>query len=185
MKALINRLGLKAKEAATGTIYVEHNGKKVRVANHEPNFAMTKFRGDADLEIYTHDVEGSEINDKYDVVKMIAEFFEIEIKGTLKSILTKASNRKIAERNRLAELAKANKKEQEAIKEAKEERLNNLADFVAENKEELEAILADAEAYGDFGSNGAKRRKRRRNYFKNEVLKRFNVELELSDYKEL
>jgi hypothetical protein len=38
--------------------YYNIEGLKIRVSNHEPNYSMSKFRGENDIEFYTKNIEG-------------------------------------------------------------------------------------------------------------------------------
>lgn len=42
--------------------YYNIQGLKVRVSDHEPNFAAERMRGRNDLELYTHTLEGNKIS---------------------------------------------------------------------------------------------------------------------------
>jgi hypothetical protein len=55
---------------------------------------------------------------------------------------------------------------------------------VTKGKEkELKILFDEADKYGDLGSNGGKRRKRRVSYFKREFKSRFGIEATPSDVK--
>lgn len=76
MQKLIKSLDKKvsARHAGTGTLYVEFQGKKIRIGNHEPNEALRKHRGRADLELYTHDLVGKEINSNMILLRKLPIF---------------------------------------------------------------------------------------------------------------
>ena len=183
LEQLIEKLdGVRVQTAGTGTIYVYHKGLKVRVADHEPNYGAPN-RGN-DKCFYTQDMCGKKF-DIYDVVSDIADYLEIEIRGTLKGMMTKH----LKVQAQLAEMAEKAKREYEAyMQQYNEQRAIEMAKLeviVKNNKNEIDDIIARAEAYGNLGSNGDKRRKRTKNFFKNEFAAKFGFKANLVDVREI
>ena len=185
MKKLIKSLDKKisVRQAGTGSIYVAFNGKKIRIANHEPNHAMTRMRGNADLEIYTHDLVGKEINNKYDVVEKVADYLGLEIKGSVKSAITRHNNKALKESNRLSKIMSDNKKEMDEIQKKIKVFHSTIKKITKGKDKELKTLFDEADKYGDLGTNGGQRRKRRVSYFKREFKARFGIEATPSDVK--
>jgi len=185
MKKLLKSLDKKisVRQAGTGTIYVSFDGKKIRIANHEPNRSMKRQRGSADLEIYTHDLVGKEINSKYDVVEKVADFLNIEIKGPTKSAITRFRNKELEKSKKLARIEIENEKEMKEIQDRIKKFYSKIKKLTKGKEKELKQLYAEAEKYGDLGSNGSKRRKRRTSYFKREFKNRFGIEATPSDVK--
>lgn len=179
MKLLLEKLNIKVKEASSGTLYIEENDIKIRISNHEPNFGAP--RALADYEIYTHNITGKEINDKYDVLEKVAEILNIEIKGSLKASLTKAKNKKAIEKGRIEALEAENNKRMAEIKDENTKRITLIKKAI-EGKENLVlSLIAKAEEESNIVSNGDKRRKKRRKIFNSLFLENFNFKAELSD----
>jgi len=177
MKKLIKALDKKisVRQAGTGSIYVSFNGKKIRISNHEPNHSMTRFRTEADLEIYTHDVVGKEINNKYDVVEKVAEFLGLEIKGAVKSAITRHFNKSLIEEKKLYKIMKENEAKTAEIQKKIKAFHAQIRKLTKNKDKELKALFNEAENYGNLGSK-SKRRKRTVSYFKREFKKRFGIE---------
>lgn len=174
LKSLDRRL--KVNQAGTGTIYITFDDKKIRISNHEPNESMRRFRGEADLEIYTHDVVGKEINSKYDVIEKVSSFYNIEIPRGIKSAITRHKNAKYKEAIRIAEVQKSQKIFNDEVQEKLKIFHKKIKSLVRGREKELKKLLDEADKYGDLGSNGDKRRKRRVSYFKREFKNRFGIE---------
>ena len=81
--------GVRVHTAGTGSIYVYYNNLKVRVSDHEPNYGAPNRHNDKCF--YLKDIDGH-IFDIYNVVEEVAEYLQIEIKGTLKGMITKHLN---------------------------------------------------------------------------------------------
>ena len=174
--------GVRVHTAGTGSIYVYYNNLKVRVSDHEPNFGAPNRHNDKCF--YLKDIDG-QIFDIYNVVEEVAEYLEIEIKGTLKGMITKHLNAemKLAEERFNFHLAAEKEREEAvAVYNAKCEKLKAIVDA---NKEEVEKMWNEADAYGDQASNGDKRRKRRSKMFNRLFTARFGFEpinLEIRKY---
>lgn len=174
--------GVRVHTAGTGSIYVYYNNLKVRVSDHEPNFGAPNRHNDKCF--YLKDIDG-QIFDIYNVVEEVAEYLEIEIKGTLKGMITKHLNAEMKlseERFKFHLAAKKEREEAVAVYNAKCEKLKAIVDA---NKEEVEKMWNEADAYGDQASNGDKRRKRRSKMFNRLFTARFGFEpinLEIRKY---
>ena len=174
--------GVRVHTAGTGSIYVYYNNLKVRVSDHEPNFGAPNRHNDKCF--YLKDIDG-QIFDIYNVVEEVAEYLEIEIKGTLKGLMTKHLNAKMKlteERFKFHLAAEKEREEAVAIYNAKCEKLKAIVDA---NKEEVEKMWNEADAYGDQASSGDKRRKRRSKMFNRLFTARFGFEpinLEIRKY---
>lgn len=174
--------GVRVHTAGTGSIYVYYNNLKVRVSDHEPNFGAPNRHNDKCF--YLKDIDGH-IFDIYDVVAEVAEYLEIEIKGTLKGMITKHLNAEMKlseERFKFHLAAEKEREEAVAVYNAKCEKLKAIVDA---NKEEVEKMWNEADAYGDQASNGDKRRKRRSKMFNRLFTARFGFEpinLEIRKY---
>jgi hypothetical protein len=183
MTTLISKLSkdIKIHTAATGTIYLTYDEKIIRIGNHEPNYSMVKFRGKPDIKIYTHDIDGNEIANPYEVLEQVASFYGLNIPRELKSAITRSKKVKAAKQ--AAKQAAINKKEDELAT-----RLESRNEFIAKVKEAIsgkesliEPIIAGANEYGSLGSNGDKRRKRKASYFKREFFALFGIEATFDD----
>ena len=129
--------GVRVHTAGTGSIYVYYNNLKVRVSDHEPNFGAPNRHNDKCF--YLKDIDG-QIFDIYNVVEEVAEYLEIEIKGTLKGMITKHLNAemKLAEARFKFQLAAEKEREEAvAVYNAKCEKLKVVVDA---NKEEVEKM---------------------------------------------
>lgn len=174
--------GVRVHTAGTGSIYVYYNNLKVRVSDHEPNYGAPNRHNDKCF--YLKDIDGH-IFDIYDVVAEVAEYLEIEIKGTLKGMITKHLNAEMKlseERFKFHLAAEKEREEAVAVYNAKCEKLKAIVDA---NKEEVEKMWNEADAYGDQASNGDKRRKRRSKMFNRLFTARFGFEpinLEIRKY---
>ena len=174
--------GVRVHTAGTGSIYVYYNNLKVRVSDHEPNFGAPNRHNDKCF--YLKDIDG-QIFDIYNVVEEVAEYLEIEIKGTLKGMITKHLNAEMKlseERFKFHLAAEKEREEAVAVYNAKCEKLKAIVDA---NKEEVEKMWNEADAYGDQASNGDKRRKRRSKMFNRLFTERFGFEpinLEIRKY---
>lgn len=174
--------GVRVHTAGTGSIYVYYNNLKVRVSDHEPNFGAPNRHNDKCF--YLKDIDG-QIFDIYNVVEEVAEYLEIEIKGTLKGMITKHLNAEMKlseERFKFHLSAEKEREEAVAVYNAKCEKLKAIVDA---NKEEVEKMWNEADAYGDQASNGDKRRKRRSKMFNRLFTARFGFEpinLEIRKY---
>lgn len=174
--------GVRVHTAGTGSIYVYYNNLKVRVSDHEPNYGAPNRHNDKCF--YLKDIDGH-IFDIYDVVAEVAEYLEIEIKGTLKGMMTKHLNAEMKlseERFKFHLAAEKEREEAVAVYNAKCEKLKAIVDA---NKEEVEKMWNEADAYGDQASNGDKRRKRRSKMFNRLFTARFGFEpinLEIRKY---
>jgi len=168
-------------EAGTGTIYItnKNTNKRVRVSDHEPNFGAP--RSTEYTEIYTKDVSGKEINKPHEIIEKVSEVLSTPIESDLKAYV-KESNKQQVELNKKAEQVKT---ENEAYQQDLAKKKESQIPFIEKNINELNKIKDEAIAYGDEGSDSSKRNKRRRNYFKNAVKEKFNIELEYSDFNEL
>lgn len=165
--------GVRVHTAGTGSIYVYYNNLKVRVSDHEPNFGAPNRHNDKCF--YLKDIDG-QIFDIYNVVEEVAEYLEIEIKGTLKGMITKHLNAEMKlseERFKFHLAAEKEREEAVAIYNAKCEKLKAIVDA---NKEEVEKMWNEADAYGDQASSGDKRRKRRSKMFNRLFTARFGFE---------
>ena len=165
--------GVRVHTAGTGSIYVYYNNLKVRVSDHEPNFGAPNRHNDKCF--YLKDIDGH-VYDIYDVVEVVAEYLQIEIKDTLKGMMTKHLNAKMKladERFKFHLAAEKEREEAVAVYNAKCEKLKEVVDA---NKEEVEKMWNEAEAYGDQASNGDKRRKRRSKMFNRLFTARFGFE---------
>ena len=174
--------GVRVHTAGTGSIYVYYNNLKVRVSDHEPNFGAPNRHNDKCF--YLKDIDG-QIFDIYNVVEEVAEYLEIEIKGTLKGMITKHLNAEMKlseERFKFHLAAEKEREEAVAVYNAKCEKLKAIVDA---NKAEVEKMWNEADAYGDQASNGDKRRKRRSKMFNRLFTARFGFEpinLEIRKY---
>ena len=174
--------GVRVHTAGTGSIYVYYNNLKVRVSDHEPNFGAPNRHNDKCF--YLKDIDG-QIFDIYNVVEEVAEYLEIEIKGTLKGMITKHLNAEMKlseERFKFHLAAEKEREEAVAVYNAKCEKLKAIVDA---NKEDVEKMWNEADAYGDQASNGDKRRKRRSKMFNRLFTARFGFEpinLEIRKY---
>ncbi|SDE79561.1 hypothetical protein [Riemerella columbipharyngis] len=184
MKELIELLSkdIQVHEAGTGSLYVEYKGKKVRVADHEPNHTMKRMRGYADLEIYTKDACNTTLKTEIDVVEDIADFFEIEITN---ETLLKKSEENLQYKIDQSKMTASFEETMAKIQNTREEKIANLKPFVIENLDKIKEIINEAEVYSDSASNGTKRRKKRRNYFFNKMKEVFSIEVELSDVNDV
>lgn len=165
--------GVRVHTAGTGSIYVYYNNLKVRVSDHEPNYGAPNRHNDKCF--YLKDIDGH-IFDIYNVVEEVAEYLEIEIKGTLKGMMTKhlKAEMKLAEERFKFHLAAEKEREEAvAVYNAKCKKLEEVVDA---NKEEVKRMWNEAEAYGDQASSGDKRRKRRSKMFNRLFTARFGFE---------
>ena len=174
--------GVTIKEAGTGTVYVYYGDKRVRIADHEPNFNAPN-RG-VDKCFYTKDACNTKA-DIYTVVEEVAEYLGIEIKGVLKGMITKHFNEVAVESVELAKIVAENKAYRQSVTARHNEELSKLTALVSENKVAIEQMIADAEAYGNLGSNGAKRRNRTKSFFASAFKSAFGFEANLSDIREV
>lgn len=174
IETLLKKLdGVRVHTAGTGSIYVYYNNLKVRVSDHEPNFGAPNRHNYKCF--YLKDIDGH-VYDIYDVVEVVAEYLQIEIKGTLKGLMTKHLNAKMKlteERFKFHLAAEKEREEAVAIYNAKCEKLKAIVDA---NKEEVEKMWNEADAYGDQASSGDKRRKRRSKMFNRLFTARFGFE---------
>ena len=174
--------GVRVHTTGSGSIYVYYNNLKVRVSDQEPNFGAPNRHNDKCF--YLKDIDG-QIFDIYNVVEEVAEYLEIEIKGTLKGMITKHLNAEMKlseERFKFHLAAEKEREEAVAVYNAKCEKLKAIVDA---NKEEVEKMWNEADAYGDQASNGDKRRKRRSKMFNRLFTARFGFEpinLEIRKY---
>lgn len=183
IEQLLKKLeGVKVHTAGTGSIYVYYKEKKIRIADHEPNYGAPNRSNDKCF--YLKDACGTK-NDIYDVVEQVAEYLEIEIKGTLKGMFTKRFNEQMKRFEELQKRQAAQRQAQAKIEAEKEHTTNNLKAVISENKEEVAKILEEAEAYGDLASNGKKRRERTRKYFKRVFVERFGFGPVFSEVKKM
>lgn len=185
MTTYIERLSedIKIKVAGTGTIYLEFNEKTIRIGNHLPNYSMIKFRGDADLKLYTHDIEGKEILTKWEVLERIATFFEIAIPSRLQASITRGKNLKSKKAAIQAALDAESEKQRKAFIETRKSHMDVIKKLVTGREQEVREMLKAAQAYGELGSNAEKKRKRRTSYFKREFLAAFGMEAAIQDVK--
>lgn len=176
---LINRLNSKIaiNKASTGTIYLQYQGDKIRIANHEANYGL---RGHADLEIYTHDPSGILINDEFVVLKNVATFWKIPITGALKASVTKHDAKKQKEKLAYEKLKKQQIADDEKRKQALKTEKEKIKTLIKGRENEVKAILKDADEYAKTGSNGDKRRKLKRSYFNRTFKAQFGFEVEKS-----
>lgn len=174
--------GVEFHTAGTGTIYVYHNGLKVRISDHEPNYGAPNRSNDKCF--YLQDACGTK-NDIYDVVEQVAEYLEIEIKGALKGMFTKRFNEQMKRFEELQKHQAEQKKAQAKFEAEKEHATNKLKAVISENKEEVAKILEEAEAYGDLASNGKKRRERTRKFLQRAFNEKFGFSPIFSEVKEL
>lgn len=172
--------GIKVHTAGTGTIYVYYDGKKVRIADHEPNYNAPNRNNDKCF--YTKSAS-NENYDIYDVVEQVCEYLGIEIKGTLKAAFTRHYNKQIKEFEEIQKYQAAQKQAQAEYKAKKEIEDNRLNTVINKYREEVVKMLNEAEEYGDLASNGKKRRERTRKYFKRVFVERFGFDPVFSDVK--
>ena len=158
-------------EAATGTLYLSCKNISIRIADHEPNFDAR--RSTDYKEIYTQTLEGVKQND-FQVVERISELLDIEIKGTLKGLFTREFNREMAIYKTIYKYPTKKVQENNIA-----QRIVQVADISIINK-----MLSEAEAYGELGANGGKRRKRTVAFFKNAFFTKYNFYATPSDVKE-
>lgn len=183
IEQLLKKLeGVKVHTAGTGSIYVYYKEKKIRIADHEPNYNAPNRSNDKCF--YLQDACGTK-NDIYDVVEQVAEYLNIEIKGSLKGMFTKRFNEQMKRFEELQKYQAEQKKAQAKFEAEKDHATNKLKAVISENKEEVAKILEEAEAYGDLASNGDKRRKRTKKYFKRVFTERFGFEPSIYNVKEL
>lgn len=184
MKTIENLLqkiqGADVHVAGTGTIYVYYDGKKVRIADHEPNYNAPNRSNDKCF--YTKSAS-NEKYDIYDVVEQVCEYLGIEIKGTLKAAFTRHYNEQMKVLEEIQKYQAAQRQEQAEYEAKREIENNRLNTVINENKAEVEAMLNEAEEYGDLASNGKKRRERTRKYFKRAFVERFGFDPVFSDVK--
>ena len=174
--------GVRVHTAGTGSIYVYYNNLKVRVSDHEPNFGAPNRHNDKCF--YLKDIDG-QIFDIYNVVEEVAEYLEIEIKGTLKGMITKHLNAEMKLAEERFKFHLAAEKEREEVVTVYNAKCAKLKEVVDANKEEVEKMWNEAEAYGDQASSGDKRRKRRSKMFNRLFTARFGFEpinLEIRKY---
>ena len=165
--------GVRVHTAGSGSIYVYYKNLKVRVSDHEPNYGAPNRHNDKCF--YLKDIDGH-IFDIYNVVEEVAEYLEIEIKGTLKGMITKHLNAEMKlseERFKFHLAAEKEREEAVAVYNAKCKKLEEVVDA---NKEEVKRMWNEAEAYGDQASSGDKRRKRRSKMFNRLFTARFGFE---------
>ena len=175
--------GVSFNQAGTGSIYINKNGKKIRIANHEPNEAARRRRGEADLEIYTHDITGKEIKKPFEVIQDLADYLEMQIPQSLSKKVDELSNEDIVRQSELRQLQEASDKSlQEAQLKHKEEVLIN-EDVINENKNRIIELEQESSKETDEIKKGAKRRKKRGSLFKQKVKDEFGIDLNLSDFR--
>lgn len=172
--------GIKVHTAGTGTIYVYYDGKKVRIADHEPNYSAPNRNNDKCF--YTKSTS-NENYDIYNVVEQVCEYLGIEIKGTLKAAFTCHYNKQMKEFEEIQKYQAAQKQAQAEYKAKKEIEDNRLNTVINKYREEVVKMLNDAEEYGDMASNGKKRRERTRKYFKRVFVEKFGFDPVFSDVK--
>jgi len=186
MENLLKQLSVKVTAAATGTIYVYSDDDiMIRIGNHEPNFSAP--RRQADYEIYTHNIEGKEVNNKFQVVFKVCEILEIAVPAEI----TEEYSIYLEEQKEFADIAeKGRMKATEVMLQGIENRKlkgelfgQDITDFIQGKEDVIKEIVILAEAYAAEGSNGDKRRKRRRSFFKQELEKRFGCYFEISELK--
>ena len=183
IEQLLKKLeGVKVHTAGTGSIYVYYKEKKIRIADHEPNYNAPNRSNDKCF--YLQDACGTK-NDIYDVVEQVAEYLNIEIKGSLKGMFTKRFNEQMKRFEELQKYQAEQKKAQAKYEAEKEHATNKLKAVISENKEEVAKILEEAEDYGDLASNGDKRRKRTKKYFKRVFVEKFGFDPIFSEVKKI
>lgn len=183
IEQLLKKLeGVKVHTAGTGSIYVYYKEKKIRIADHEPNYGAPNRSNDKCF--YLKDACNKQY-DIYDIVEQVAEYLDIEIKGTLKSMFTKRFNEQMKRFEELQKRQAAQRQAQAKIEAEKEHTTNNLKAIISENKEEVAKMLEEAEAYGDLASNGKKRRERTRKFLQRAFNEKFGFSPIFSEVKEL
>lgn len=183
IEQLLKKLeGVKVHTAGTGSIYVYYKEKKLRIADHEPNYGAPNRSNDKCF--YLKDACNKQY-DIYDVVEQVAEYLEIEIKGTLKGMFTKRFNEQMKAFEELQMHQAAQRQAQAKFEAEKEHATNKLKAVISENKEEVAKILEEAEDYGDLASNGDKRRKRTKKYFKRVFVEKFGFDPIFSEVKKI
>lgn len=177
LKELIEYLHKKinVKTSGTGTTYVYFDGKKIRISNHEPNDSLLFLRGKLDLEIYTHNVEGRQINDKYDVVELVAEYLDLPIKGYLKGIITRHFNKSMKELKEVTKIRMQEEKERLQLIKESDLFYKRIKDTLKGEEKAVKKILQEAENYSESAPNGNIRRKKRMKYFKRELNKKYGI----------
>ena len=174
--------GVEVHTAGTGTIYVYHNGLKVRISDHERNYGAPN-RG-VDKCFYTQDACGTKF-DIYNIVEQVAEYLNIEIKGPLKGMMTRKFNQEMKTAEKLYQYKVTEEQERAELQAKREIESNKLKVVITTNKSEVENILFEAEEYGDLASNGKKRRERTRKYFKRVFVERFGFDPIFSEVKKM
>lgn len=183
IEQLLKKLeGVKVHTAGTGSIYVYYKEKKIRIADHEPNYNAPNRSNDKCF--YLQDACGTK-NDIYDVVEQVTEYLNIEIKGALKGMFTKHFNEQMKRFEELQKYQAEQKKAQAKFEAEKEHATNKLKAVISENKEEVAKMLNEAEEHGNLASNGKKRREKTRKYFKRVFVEKFGFEPVFSDVKKI
>lgn len=183
IEQLLKKLeGVKVHTAGTGSIYVYYKEKKIRIADHEPNYGAPNRSNDKCF--YLQDACGTK-NDIYDIVEQVAEYLNIEIKGVLKGMFTKRFNEQMKRFEELQKHQAEQKKAQAKFEAEKEHASNKLKAVISENKEEVAKMLEEAESYGNLASNGKKRRERTRKFFQRAFNEKFGFSPIFSEVKEL
>lgn len=164
------------KSYKTGSSYISLNRGEltIRISDHEPNFAMTKFRGEADHEIYTHDAGNKKINDDIDVIDRVLDITGIELPEEIAKELEAAREERSAHRARVEIAAEQNRKDMEEVQERVSEFHAQIREAIAGREDEINAILTAAESYGE--ESPKKRRKREVSFFKREFKNIFGFE---------
>lgn len=172
--------GVKIHTAGTGSIYVYYKEKKIRIANHEPNYNAPNRSNDKCF--YTKSAS-NENYDIYNVVEQVCEYLGVDIKGTLKAAFTRHFNEQIKAFEDIQKYKASQKQAQAEYEIKKEIEDNRLKAVINKNREEVAKMLNEAEEYGNLASNGKKRREKTRKYFKRVFVEKFGFEPVFSDVK--
>lgn len=174
VEKLLKKLpGVDVHVAGTGTIYLSYKGKKMRISDHERNYSMDKQRGTPDKSIYTQDVSGKELIDKYGVVNDVADFYGIEIPKSMQGAMTRARNKDIKRSDELYKIKQQNDVSMANVSDKKNQKISDIKKAVKGREDELKQLLIDTEKYADENPN--KRSKRRSTYLKTHFLDMFGV----------
>lgn len=187
MEKLANLLGkikgVRVHVSGTGTAYVYAKGKKIRLSDHEPNYGAPN-RG-CDKYYYTHDISGKQVEDIFVIAEEIVDYLGIELPPAIKGVFTRKRNERWERQARLTEIRLKNEAELEAAKKRGQKKREVIKEAIAGKEDKVREIMEAAEAYGDLGSNGKKRRKRRKSFFERNFEAEFGFKVSLGDIKQL
>lgn len=182
---LLNTLhnGLHAKKTAGGSIYINFKGIKTRIADHEPNYNAPNRSND--YYIYYKNANGKDILNKYEILNKIAAIYKIDLPPAIKAAETKFYNKQAELHKKYAKLKDKERLQQNKKQEYLRDNFKRKSDIVNSNKSFYRNLAIEAQNYGDLGSNGAKRRKRRNSFVNLHFMNTYNIPASFADISHL